>query len=113
MIRSTQMKITDASQATQTREAYLRDDKGRTIAARVHTFTVEYSGDPTGATQGYCEEPGVYLAMQPQALRGGEPFGASQATRLFTSEHALHSAVEKYFRDFMKRAPKIRGARPV
>jgi len=80
----------------------VQDSKGREFGARVG-FAIE-TFDVTSKAYGHTLEPGTYYTWTPSATRGGEHFGASQATRYCATSEERHSQVTKYFANARKRA---------
>jgi hypothetical protein len=68
------------------------DDKGRTIGARVTTYTAMRNG----VIEGYC--------FKPQATRNDEAFGAIQDIRTFAIPGARDEAVAAYLKAALVRA---------
>lgn len=97
------------------------DPKGRRLGARVCRFTStlqvwhdKATGEPAPRSAdwrlpdgGYEPRPGTVWCFIPQAMRGGKPYGASQATNMFDSEAEREAAIARYLVDARKRAVKI------
>lgn len=101
----------DVAQGSETREFDAVDSKGRRFGASAYKFHRDYSRK-VGEVAAYCahnmcQRPaGRYFGFRPQAMRGGERYGASHGETLYSTEAERDAAVAKYFADAQKRALK-------
>jgi hypothetical protein len=91
------------------RQWQYRDRAGRQIGARLWLETIEVLEGAAVAYAGHPAEPGVYFTAQPNALRGGEGFGAWQPRQCFKTEAEREAYAARYFRNAEKAAAKREG----